>query len=64
MVSTMLCIKDSITDLEVLYSGKLSREKTLPNFEVLWLFAKVFFTKFGHVAFFCDTIEQSLKVFL
>ena len=25
------------------YSGKLSKEKTFVNFEVLWLFAKVFF---------------------
>ena len=32
------------------YSGKLSREKTFANFTVLWLFAKVFFAKFGGVA--------------
>ena len=37
---------------EILYSGKLSREKTFTNFTVLWLFAKVFFTKFGDVASF------------
>ena len=29
---------------------KLSREKTFANFAVLWLFAKVFSTKFGGVA--------------
>ena len=29
------------------YSGKLLREKTSTNFAVLWLYAKVFFTKFG-----------------
>ena len=29
------------------YSGKLSREKTFVNFVVLWLYAKVFSTKFG-----------------
>ena len=31
------------------YSGKLSREKTFMNFEVLSLFAKVFSVKFGAV---------------
>ena len=34
------------------YSRKLSREKTFVNFTVLWLFAKVFSTKFGDVATF------------
>ena len=34
------------------YSGKLSREKTFANFAVLWLFTKVFFTKFGGIASF------------
>ena len=34
------------------YSGKLSREKTFMNFMVLWLFAKVFSTKFGGMASF------------
>ena len=34
------------------YSGKLLREKTCANFAVLWLFAKVFSTKFGGVVFF------------
>ena len=28
------------------------REKTLVNFEVLWLFKKVFSTKFGGVAYY------------
>ena len=31
-------------------SGKLSREITFTNFAVLWLFAKVFYAKFGGVA--------------
>ena len=32
------------------YSRKLSKEKTFGNFTVLWLFAKVFSTKFGDMA--------------
>ena len=36
----------------VTYSGKLLREKTFANFVVLWLFEKVFSTKFGGMAFF------------
>ena len=36
----------------ILYSGKLSREKTITNFTVLWLFAKVFSAKFRGVTFF------------
>ena len=31
----------------ILYSGKLSKEKTFAYFAVLWLFAKVFSVKFG-----------------
>ena len=31
----------------ILYSGKLSREKTFANFAVLWLYTKVFSAKFG-----------------
>ena len=38
--------------VEVLYSGKLSREKTFTDFTVLWLFAKVFSAKFGGMASF------------
>ena len=34
------------------YSGKLSREKTFANFAVLWLFMKVFSTKFWGVLSF------------
>ena len=33
------------------------------NFEVLWLFMKVFFTKFGSVASVGSTGKQSAKVF-
>ena len=36
----------------ILYSGKLSREKTFTNFVVLWLFGKVFSAKFGGVVSF------------
>ena len=46
----------------LLYSGKLSREKTFLNFAVLWLFAKVFSVKFGGVASFGGTSGQSVKV--
>ena len=37
---------------KVLYSEKLSREKTFINFVVLWLFTKVFSAKFGGMASF------------
>ena len=47
----------------VLYSGKLSREKTFANFTVLWLFAKVFSTKFGGVASFGTTKVSNLRKF-
>ena len=40
------------TVYSILYSGKISREKTFANFSVLWLFAKVFSVKFGGVASF------------
>ena len=33
---------------EVLYSGKLSRDKTFMDFAVLEPPVKVFYTKFGH----------------
>ena len=40
----------SCDDKQIPYSGKLLREKTFANFTVLWLFAKVFSTKYGGVA--------------
>ena len=45
--------------------GKLLREKTFTYelFQGLWLFVKVFSTKFEGVASFCDTSEPSMKVF-
>ena len=43
-------------EIYILNSGKLSREKTFVNFEVLWLFVKVFSAKFGGM------VEQSAKV--
>ena len=45
------------------YSEKLLRDKTFVNFEVLWLFTKVFSAKFGGVASFGGSSEQSAKVF-
>ena len=45
------------------YSGKLSREKTFANFTILWLFAKVFSTKFGPWRSLTQQSEQSAKVF-
>ena len=45
------------------YSRKFSREKTFTNFEILQLFPKVFSTKFGGVALFGGTSEQSVKSF-
>ena len=42
---------------------KLSREKTVANFKVLWLFTEVFSVKFGDVASFGGTSKQSTKVF-
>ena len=52
-----------VTSWSVPYSGKLSREKTFTNFEVLRLFVKFFSTKFGAVALFGSTSEQFVKVF-
>ena len=45
------------------YSGKLSREKTFANFTILWLFTKVFSTKFGPWRSLTQQSEQSAKVF-
>jgi len=45
---------------ELLYSGKLSREKTFVIFRV---FAIVFFGKFGGLVSLCSTSEQSAKEF-
>ena len=46
---------------EILYSGKLSREKTFTNFTVLWLFEKVFFAKFVDVASFGAAKASNLQ---
>ena len=54
---------DNTATLGVQYSGKLSREKTLANFAVLWLFAKVFSTKFGDVASFGAAEVSNLRKF-
>ena len=49
-VGVALSTKDLVATF-LLYSRKLSREKTFANFAVLWLFAKVFSAKFGGLAF-------------
>ena len=43
--------------------GKLSREKSFVNFEVFWLFLKVFFTKFGGMVSFGGTSKQLTEIF-
>ena len=43
----------------ILYSGKLLREIIFANFTVLWLFAKVFSTKFGGMASFVVWHKQA-----
>ena len=45
----------------ILYSGKLSREKTFANFMVLWVSMKVFSAKFGVV--WHSKNKQSTKIF-
>ena len=37
--------------------------KAFTNFKVLWLLAKVFYMKFGGMAYFSSTSKQSVKVF-
>ena len=48
---------------KVLYSEKLSREKTFINFVVLWLFTKVFSAKFGGMASFGMAKASNLRKF-
>ena len=52
----------AVPDCRIRYSEKLSREKTLANFKVLWLFVKVFSTKFGGVVSFGSTSEQKFSL--
>ena len=47
----MVCVV-VFTYIDIPYSRKLSRKKTFTNFAVLWLFAKVFYAKFGGVSSF------------
>ena len=47
----------------ILYSWKLSREKTFVNFMVLWLFTNVFSVKSEGGVLWHGTSEQSAKVF-
>ena len=49
--------------MNVPYCGKLSREKTLANFTVLWLFAKVFSMKFGGLPSFDSAKASNLRKF-
>ena len=52
------------TNEQILYSGKLLREKTFVNFtSFVAIRVKVFFTKFEGVASFGGTSEQSIKIF-
>ena len=46
----------------LLYSGKLSREKSFANFTVLWLYVKAFSAKSGGIASF-GMVKESVKVF-
>ena len=48
---------------KVLYSEKLSREKTFINSVVLWLFTKVFSAKFGGMASFGMAKASNLRKF-
>ena len=48
---------------QIPYSGKLSREKTLANFMVLWLFTKVFSTNFGSMVSFGTEKASNLQKF-
>ena len=41
------CMGNGLAKLYHNYSGKLSRQKNFANFAVLWLFMRVFSTKFG-----------------
>ena len=41
------------------FEGKTFKEKTSTNFEVLWLFGKVFSVKFGDVAFLVAATSES-----
>ena len=53
----------NVVMLQLLYSGKLSREKTFANFVVLWLYTKI--TKFGAwhpLAWEKQAIRESLKI--
>ena len=52
----------AVPDCRIPYSEKVSREKTLANFKVLWLFVKVFSTKFGGVVSFGSTSEQKFSL--
>ena len=49
---------------QILYSRKLSREKTFANFAVLRLFTKVFSVKFGGVASLCAEKRAIRESFL
>ena len=57
-------IKNTVlVNYKVPYSRKLSREKTILNFAVLWLFAKVFSGKFGGIASFGVAKASNLQKF-
>ena len=56
-------LRHTLWTQQILYSGKLPREKTFVDLKALSLFTKVFSVKFGGVVSFGDTSKQSTKVF-
>ena len=45
---------------DIMYSGKLSREKAFVNFQVVWLFVEVFFPG-GSVSFVAAKVSNLRK---
>ena len=48
---------------EIVYSGKLLRDKALVNFVASWVFVKVFSAKFGSVASFVAAKASNPQTF-
>ena len=59
----MYRIVENIRGRKLLRILRVCVEKTFVNFEILWLFLKVFFAKFWGVASIGGTSEQFTKVF-
>lgn len=58
---TSFCL--SCREVFLCVCGKLSRDKSFVNFEVFWLFLKVFFTKLGGMASFGGTSKELTGIF-